>query len=94
MIEIEPSEFNKILRSVGLSDAQLGEINMEFSKNNDTLDDEALLETLLKLGKDLHAIITVFEKIGVGRHAAVNLIEAYQKRLFGGAVDIHTMEVE
>ena len=94
MIEIEPSEFNKILRSAGLSDAQIREINMEFSKNNDTLDDESVLEMILKLGKDLHTIITVFEKLGVGKHAAVDLIEAHQKRLFGGAIDTHRMEVD
>ncbi len=94
MIEMEPSEFNKILRNAGINEARIGEINLEFSKNSDTLEDEAFLEILLKLGKDMHAIITVFERLGVGRHAAIDLIEAYQKRRFGSAVDIHTMEVE
>lgn len=94
MIRIEPAEFNRILRGAGLSVLQISEIGAEFSKHNDTLDDEALLDMLLLLGKDMHTVITIFEKIGIGRQTAVFLIEARQKRILGGIVDIRTMEVE
>lgn len=93
MVEVEPVKFNKVLRSVGLSEVQIKQISSEFSKNDETLDDERLLDMLLFFGKDIYNIISVFEKFGIGRETVVTMVEERQKRRLGGVVDVYTLEV-
>lgn len=93
MVEVEPVKFNKVLRSVGLNEVQIKQISSEFSKNDETLDDERLLDMLLLFGKDIYNIISVFEKFGIGRETVVTMVEERQKRRLGGVVDVYTLEV-
>jgi len=93
-IEVEPSEFNKVLRKAGLNDSQITSISTEFAKNANVLDDENFLDLLIELNKDIYTIISVFEQFGVSRETVISMVEERQKRKLGGVVDIYTLEVE
>jgi len=93
-IEIEPSQFNRSLLSAGFSEAEVREICSEFSKNDFMIEDEALLDKMLRFGKDMYTIITVFERLGIGKSNAVRMLERRQKEKLGSLVNIYSLEVE
>jgi hypothetical protein len=94
MVEFEPEFFNRTLLSAGLSEQEVRLIGAEFSRNGDVIEDEVLLERLVDAGLDMSAIITVFSRLGIGKGAAVRMIELRQKKKLGKLVEVYTLEVD
>jgi hypothetical protein len=94
MIEIEPAKLNRTLLSVGLSEQEVRKVNGEFSKNNSLITDEGLLEILLEFNKDTYTIITIFDKIGIGKNTAIRMMEMRQRQKLGTLVNVYNLEVE
>jgi len=94
MVEFEPEFFNRTLLSAGLSEHEVRLIGAEFERNGDVIEDEVLLERLADAGLEMSAIITVFSRLGIGKAAAVRMIELRQKKRLGKLVEVHTLEVD
>lgn len=92
-VEIERSQLRKALLSGGLSEQEVREVEADFSRNNYTIDDEALLEKLMGFGKDMFTVITIMDRLGVGKTNAVRMIERRQRHKLGALVNIYTLEV-
>jgi len=94
IVEFEPAVFKRIVRSAGLNEAAVRELEMEFSKAGFVLDDAVLLETLLRLGADMFVVVSIFSKLGLGEDNAVRLLERRERERFGAMADIHALEVD
>lgn len=94
IVEFEPEFFNRTLLSAGLSEQKVRELGNEFTKNGFVIDDEILLDHLLKAGIDMSSIIMVFSRLGLGKATAVRMMEMRQKKKLGKLVEIYTLEVE
>lgn len=94
MIELDSAMIHKSLLSAGLSEKEVREINAEFSKNNFVIEDEVLLNKLLEFGKDMFTIITLFDRLGIGKNVAVRMMETRQKKKLGAYVNIYNLEVD
>jgi hypothetical protein len=94
LIELEPSNFNRSLLSIGFSEFEVRELAAEFSKNNFIIDDELLLEKMLEFGKDMYTIISVFDRLGLGKGNAVKMLEQKQRQKLGNLVNIYSLEVD
>jgi len=94
IVEIEPSRVNRVLLSSGLSEQEVRRIGSEFSKNNFIMDDEDLLDLLIGFNKDTFTIISVFDRLGLGKNNAVRMMEMRQKQKLGALVNIYELEVD
>ncbi len=94
MVEFDPAVFKRTLLAHGLSDAQVRDIEAEFSRNNLVLEDEKLADMLMQRGKELHSMIDIFRRLGIGKETVVRMLERRAKQKLGGLVDIYTIEVE
>ena len=94
IVEIEPSRVNRVLLSAGLSEQEVRHVGSEFSKNNFIIDDEGLLNLLIGFNKDTFVIISVFDRLGLGKNNAVRMIELRQKQKLGALVNIYELEVD
>ncbi len=94
LVEFEPRILKKALLANGLSEAQVRDIEAEFFRKNLVLEDEALADKLIQHGKDLHSIITIFSRLGIGKETVVRMLERRAKQKLGSLVDIYTLEVE
>ncbi|MBN1169851.1 hypothetical protein JXA56_02410 [Candidatus Micrarchaeota archaeon] len=92
-IEFEPEFFNRTLLTAGLTENQVREIAIEFSRNNYVIEDETLLEYLMSTGIDMSSIISIFSKLGIGKATAVKMIEMKQQKKLGKTVQIYGLEV-
>lgn len=93
-IDLEPSEFNRALLSMGFGESEVRELRAEFSKNNFLIEDELLLDKMLEFGKDMYTIISVFDRLGLGKSNAVFMLEQRQKRKLGNLINIYSLEVD
>lgn len=93
-VEFEPELFNRTLLSAGLTEQQVRQLEVEFTKNDFVIEDEVLLDHLLHCGVDLSRIIMIFSKLGLGKTTAVSMIEMKQKKNLGKLVEIYNLEVE
>lgn len=93
-VEIEPQVLRKNLRSAGLSEARIREIEAEFSKNDYEMMDEALLGKLLLSGMDMFGAIAFFGKFGIGESTVVRMMERKERNKLGVSADVYTLEVD
>lgn len=94
IIELDPSNFKRSLLSIGFSESQVRDLANEFSKNDFVLEDEFLLDKMLEYGKDMYMIISVFDKLGLGKGNAVRMLEQRQRQKLGNLVNIYSLEVD
>lgn len=91
--EFEPETFNRFLLSSGLSEQQVRILELEFTKNNNEISDETLLDYFLKFGLDIPKIIFLFNRIGIGKNTMMAILEMRQKKKLGKLVEIYHLEV-
>jgi hypothetical protein len=94
LVEFDPIVFKRTLLAQGLSETEVREMEAEFSRNNLVIEDETLADRLMQHGKDLHSIIAIFSRFGIGKETVVRMLEKRAKQKLGGLVDIYTLEVE
>lgn len=94
MVELDPSVFKRSLLTIGFTESQVRDLANEFSKNNFMLDDEFLLEKMLEFGADMYTIISVFDRLGLGKSNAVRMLEQKQRQKLGNLVNIYSLEVD
>jgi len=93
-IEINPTELNKVLISEGLSESQVRIIGAEFKKKDGVISDDELLEKLMEFNRSTFSIISIFERVGIGRDTAIRLIAHKEKSRLGHIAEVVTLEVE
>jgi hypothetical protein len=94
LVEFEPGILKKALLANGLSEIQARDVEAEFFAKNQVLEDELLAERLIRYGNDLHSIIAIFSKLGIGKEIVIGMLERYARQKLGSRADIHTLEVE
>lgn len=93
-VEIEPHVFRKGLRSAGLNEAQIREIESEFSRNDYEMTDEALLGKLLSFRMDLFGALALFGRFGIGEGTVMRMLERRERNKLGIYADVYTLEVD
>jgi hypothetical protein len=93
-VEIEPHVFRKDLRSAGLDETQIREIESEFSRNDYEMTDEALLGKLLSFRMDMLGVIALFGRLGIGEGTVMRMLEKRERDKLGMYADVYTLEVD